>query len=107
MNVCVAYAGGRITSNRLNGNLAITRAFGDNDIGEGLSFVPDVYWFTTPPALVLYSDGMYEPAKVGGRGVAPANFRDEYLYQIAVDHGPDELGSEDNLTALVWRHGAQ
>jgi len=103
----VKSAGGKITNNRLNGILSVTRALGDKDIGKGLSYVPDIYWTYVTNIrgpIVMYSDGIYEMQ----RYETDKNFRDEYLYEIATTKNAGELvkyahenGSDDNLTVLV------
>jgi serine/threonine protein phosphatase PrpC len=105
-------SGGKIYENRLNGILSVTRALGDNGIGKGLTFIPDVYWFKKSNVLgpiIMYSDGIYEPGKFMTPDKKDANnFSNKFLYFIGMKKGADNLvrysynnGSEDNLTAMV------
>jgi serine/threonine protein phosphatase PrpC len=101
----ITNAGGNIENTRLNGILAVTRAFGDNGIGNGLTYVPDVYWVKQSLILgpiVMYSDGVYEMYKNGEENA------DIELYNIAFNNGAEALvnyalqrQSGDNLTAIV------
>ncbi len=94
---------------RLNGILSVTRALGDSDIGDGLSFVPDVYWFKKSlldGPILMYSDGIYELE----RYQKEIPFNTSFLYDYANKNGANELvnyafqnGSEDNLTVLLLR----
>lgn len=93
--------GGRFSYGRLNGILAMTRSVGDGGVGRGLGRVPSIYWVarsTICPAILLYSDGLYE------NGSSTAH----RLYHIAIERGLDDVvqhaiesGSEDNITAVV------
>lgn len=99
---------GFIIDDRLNGKLSVTRALGDNDIGKGLSYVPDIYWLNKNSVLgpiLMYSDGLYELNKNNSNG----DFSDENLYSLSnfykdtsiiVNHAMNK-GSEDNLTAML------
>jgi serine/threonine protein phosphatase PrpC len=99
---------GKISSNRLNGILSVTRALGDQDVGPGLSNVPDIFWLKRYMAgeILMYSDGIYEPQRYQDT----ANFSEKYLYEIATRFNSDILvnyavkhNSEDNLTAMIVR----
>lgn len=103
----VRASGGQITGERLNGILSVTRALGDGDIGPGISFTPDIYWFKQKDLadpIVMYSDGIYELQRYRSN----ADFSDKYLYQYAINNGAEALvqyayknGSDDNLTTMI------
>nr|QBK87635.1 MAG: protein phosphatase 2C [Marseillevirus LCMAC201] len=99
-------SGGKIVGKRLNGILSVTRALGDEDVGPGISYVPDVYWVKKERVIgpiLMYSDGIYEPQRSNN-----VNFDDRNLYYIANRFNTDVLvtyaynkGSDDNLTAML------
>lgn len=104
-NYRVKLSGGTIRDQRLNGTLAVTRALGDNGVGEGLSHVPDMYWidkkYLAGP-IIMISDGIYEAEKQNKQ--LRTNHK---LYWVGANHGAAALlkyamdaGSTDNLTCM-------
>jgi len=100
-------AGGTIMNNRLNGLLALTRAFGDKEIGLGLSYVPDIYWTNIDNVvgpIISYSDGVYEPLLTNRRIYG---FEPENLFEVGSKSAKElvnysyKYGSTDNITVLV------
>lgn len=105
----VKNSGGYIQDNRLNGILAITRAFGDNNVGKGLISNPDIYVTSKENIyngyIVMYSDGVYEMDRYNS---STYDLSSQNCYHIATEHGALELvnlatnsGSDDNITAMV------
>jgi serine/threonine protein phosphatase PrpC len=102
-------AGGKISGERLNGILSVTRALGDYGIGKGLCYVPDIYW--TPVenvdgSIVMYSDGIYEIQRNNKN--KQKDFTDTFFHTIGSDIGAEALvnyaynnGSDDNITAMI------
>jgi serine/threonine protein phosphatase PrpC len=106
----VQQSGGKISGERLNGVLSVTRALGDYGVGKGICYVPDIYW--TPieniaSPISMYSDGVYEIQRYTKKN-PDKDFSDSFLHSISTDFGAHALvdysyqnGSDDNLTALV------
>jgi len=100
-------AGGFIRDGRLNGILSLTRALGDAEIGNGLSFVPDVYWVKKSNIIgpiLLYTDGVYEPQRYN----SSVSFTDKQIYILACKFGTAAVvstalkyKSSDNITAMM------
>lgn len=100
--------GGEIARSRLNGVLSMTRSLGDSGVGDGLSFIPDVYWTKIADLrgpIVMMSDGVYEPQLYD----CP-DFTMHTIYDIGVESGAKhivkaavEKNSQDNITAVVVR----
>lgn len=100
-------AGGVLIGDRLNGSLNVTRTLGDNGVGPGLDYTPDIYWIAVSEIsgpILLYTDGVYQNM---------TNHRDleqkHLIYHIAEKNGTDGLvryafannRSEDNITAVL------
>jgi len=101
----VRVTGGKIYAGRLNNVLAVTRALGDSDVGQGLSFIPDIWWVSkqriTKPIL-LYTDGVYDFLQ------NPSIQQHHAIYNGAITDTAEILvgyaakkGSEDNITAMM------
>jgi len=98
--------GGNIAGSRLNGVLSMTRSLGDSGVGDGLSFIPDVYWTNISDLrgpVVMMSDGVYEPQLYD----CP-EFTMRKIYDIGVKFGAKnivetavEKKSQDNISAVV------
>lgn len=105
----VKLSSGTVKYNRLNGVLSVLRAFGDFDVGPGISHIPDVYWINKEcidGPIFLYSDGLYELQRFQNEN---ANlFNDHSIYFMAENTNAEKIvnfaynrGSEDNITAML------
>lgn len=103
----ISQTDGVLTEGRLNGILNVTRTFGDNGVGPGLDFTPDVYIIekkdVTGP-IFSYTDGLYELFK-NDKSLE----KKHELYHLAEKFGTDAIvshmygsGSEDNITAILF-----
>lgn len=106
----VKQSGGKISGDRLNGVLSVTRALGDYGVGKGICYVPDIYWTSidnVASSVTMYSDGVYEVQRYSNKN-PDKDFSDKFLHSISEELGAQSLveyayqnGSEDNLTAVV------
>lgn len=92
---------------RLNRMLAMTRAFGDNDVGPGLDYTPsiplpiDIKDDEEEAYLVMFSDGIYESLnekdleKIFNENANNKNIADEIRQQA------ENKGSHDNKSVVV------
>jgi len=110
----ITRAGGNVVAGRVNGSLAVSRAFGDNYLKRGyfgnrgymgpnspVCPVPDVYTFdleqTGEVIAVLASDGVWD--KVTGQEVT--KIKPDRRFCDRIVSMAYERGSEDNITALA------
>lgn len=102
----IELSSGILMGDRLNGILNVTRTLGDNGVGPGLDYTPDIYWIKRSDIvgpIFMYTDGVYETFK-DDRSIEKKHM----LYHMAEKWNTENLvqhmvneGSSDNITAVL------
>jgi ribA/ribD-fused uncharacterized protein len=92
----ITEAGGKILYDRLNGNLAVTRAFGDTAYSPYILSMPHISYVTVenPSKLIIATDGLWDVYK--SEDIIKTDNTAYELLKYAIQHGTD-----DNITITV------